>query len=291
MPVDLSSAFVLILLNAAKTVEQLWPYVVSGLVVAVLLSRLGERWRWAVPSWLPRPLATLLAAVVGVASPLPTVGMVPLVLRLQAEGLPVGAALTFILASSLMNPQLFVLTLGAMGRWFALAQLASVLLLSVGLGLALGGGLHAARRNGLSEGGERRESSLTQLVGLAGHVGLYFLVGVIAGASLQVLLHQLGVTGWLGERGWLSTPALGWLGAPLYTCGGSAVPLASSLVHTGFSPGALFAFLLVGPALRGTTLAALACLLSKRAQVTCLVTLALAGGLLGYGFDWLAGMI
>jgi len=287
MPADLSSAFMLILLNAARTVERLWPYVASGLVVAVLLSRLGGRWRWAVPSWLPRPLAMPLAAVLGVASPLPTVGMVPLVLRLQAEGLPAGAALTFVLASLLMNPQLFVLTLGALGAGFALTQLGSVLLLSIGLGLALEGRLCTVHRSGIPVDSEWRSDSWAQWMGLAGHIGLYFLVGAIAGASLQVLLPQLGVLGWLSERGWLSTPALGWLGASLYTCGGGAVPLASSLARIGFSPGALFTFLLVGPALRGTTLATLGCLLSKRAQVVCLATLALAGGLLGYGFDWL----
>jgi hypothetical protein len=291
MPVDLSSTFILILLSAARTVERLWLYVVSGLIVAVLLSRLGRRWRWSVPLWLPRPLATFLAAVAGVVSPLPTVGMVPLALRLQAEGLPAGAALAFVLASSLMNPQLFVLTLGALGTGFALAQLVSVLLLGTGLGLALGGRSCAAHDEETWGRSGRSSGFWTHLVDLAGHVGLYFLAGVVAGASLQVLLPQLGVLGWLSERGWLSTPALGWLGAPLYTCGGSAVPLASSLVQTGFSRGTMFAFLLVGPAMRGTTLAALGCLLSKRAQVACLAALALAGGLLGYGLDWLVGVM
>jgi len=281
----------LVLLNASKTVEQLWPYVVGGIIVAALLSHVAQRRRWNAPLWVTRPLIPLLAAAVGVASPLPTVGMVSLVLRLQVEGLPAGAALAFVLASSLMNPQLFLLTLGALGTRFALAQLASVLLLSAVLGPALADRLRTGHNGESLAGSEQQIGGWTQLVGLAGHVGLYFLVGVIAGASLQVLLPQSGVLGWLGERGWLSTPALGWLGAPLYTCGGSAVPLASSLVQTGFSPGAMFAFLLVGPALRGTTLATLGCLLSKRAQVACLAALALAGGLLGYGFDWLVGMV
>jgi uncharacterized membrane protein YraQ (UPF0718 family) len=281
----------LILLTAANSVERLWPYVVGGIGVAMLLSRVARGRRWSVSSWLPWPLTTLLAATVGIASPMPTMGMVPVMLQLQAEGLPAGAVLAFIMASSLMNPQLFLLTLGALGVRFALAQLVSVLVLSAGLGLALGGGLRATRMNGSLAGNEQQWSSRAQLVDLAAHVGLYFLVGVIAGASLQVLLSQLGVLGWLGDHGLLSTPALGWLGAPLYTCGGTAVSLASSLVQTGFSHGAMFAFLLVGPALRGTTLSTLACLLPKRMQVVCLVTLALGGGLLGYGFDWLAGVI
>ena len=290
MPADLSSTIILILLNAADVVGRLWPYVVGGIGAAALLLWGAQGRRWPAPSWVPRPLFPLLAAVAGVVSPLPTLGMAPLMLQLHAEGLPGAAALAFVLASSLTNPQMFLLTLGALGARFALAQLASVLLLSVGLGLALGNKLRAGYEPESPTESERPKSPWTQLADLAGHVGLYFLIGVIVGAALQVLLPQLGALNWLGRRGWLSTPALGWLGAPLYTCGGSAIPLASSLVRTGFSPGAMFSFLLVGPALRGTTLAALGCILPRRAQAICLTSLALTGGLMGYGFDWLVGV-
>lgn len=290
MPADLSSTLVLILLNAADAVGRIWPYVLGGIGLAALLSRFFQNRRWAMPGWLRRPLAAPLAALTGVVSPLPTTAMVPLALRLQAEGLPAELVLTFVLASSLLNPQLFVLTLGALGARFALAQAAGVLLLSTGLGLALGkrdSAWHASGGRGVSSPDWQSTGFSLPVVSLAEHVALYVLVGVVAGACLRVLLPRLGVLSWLGVRGWLSAPVLGWLGAPFYTCGGSAVPLANSLGQVGFSPGMLFTFLLVGPALRGTTLANLGCLLSRRAQVSCLIVLALAGGVLGHVIDWL----
>jgi hypothetical protein len=291
MPADLPSILLLVLLNAAETVQELLPYVVSGVVVAALLSRLGGEWRGELPKGLPQPLAAFVAAVAGVASPLPTMSTVPSVLQLRESGLPAGAALAFALASSLMNPQLFILTLGALGPEFALAQLVCVLLLSVGLGLVLCGRLRPEHEGVLSEVGGPKVTFWVQLVRIAEHVGLYFLVGVVVGASVQVLLPQLGVLDWLGERGWLSTPLLGWLGAPFYTCAGSAIPLASSLLRAGIGHGTLFSFLLIGPALRGTTLAALGFLMPKRTQVVCLAAVVSLGGLLGYGFEWLAGVV
>jgi len=291
VPSDVPSVILLILVNSADAVASLWPYVVAGVVVASLLSRLAQNKSWPVPNRLPRPILMPLAAILGAASPLPTVGMIPVILQFRAEGLPARSALAFVLASSLINPQLLLLTLGAFGASFALAQLGAVLLVSVGLGLILG----ISRERVPDE--KWLEQELTparptlQVTALAGHIGLYFLIGVILGASLQVLLPRLGVIDWLGNHGWLSTPLLGWLSAPLYVCGGSAVPLASNLARAGFSPGAMFAFLFVGPALRGTTLASLGCLLPKRALVVCLVVLALAGGLLGLGFDWLSGVV
>lgn len=290
MPADLPSTVLLILLTAADAVVRLWPYVVGGIVAALLLSRMGRDRQWTALSWLPRRQSAPLAAVAGAASPLPTTGAVPLVLRLRSEGFPAGAALAFVLASSLLNPQLFVLTMGALGTSFALAQLGAVLLLSTGLGLVFGraGAVGLPRSSGSAELQPVQPSR--QAFELAGHVGFYFLVGVLVGASFQVLLAQSGAVGWLGEQGWLSSPALSWLAAPFYTCGGSAIPLARSLGGSGFSPGMLFVFLLVGPALRGTTLANLGCLLPKRALVGCLVALVLCAGGLGYAFDWLLGV-
>lgn len=287
MPADLSSTLLLILLTAADAVLRLWPYVAGGILLAALLSRFAPSRSWSPPTWLPRSVALPLAALLGIASPLPTLGMVPLALQLRGTPGRARSSLAFLLASSLLNPQLFVLTLGALGITFALAQAGAVLVLAVALGRLFGhrllpgvgpeAGESAAARHGPAPG--------LDVMGLASHILLYFLLGVTAGAALQVLLPQLGLLQWLGDHGWLSTPFLGWLGAPFYTCGGSAVPLAGSLAQAGFSQGTLLAFLLLGPALRGSTLATLGCLLPRRALLACLALLALASGLLGLGLD------
>jgi uncharacterized membrane protein YraQ (UPF0718 family) len=239
MPADPLSTLLLILVTAADAVLRLWPYVVGGILLAALLSRLRWRRSWSVPAWLPRPLVMPLAAFLGVASPLPTLGIVPLVLQLGGRGLGASTSLAFLLASSLLNPQLFVLTVGALGISFALAQVGAVLVLSITLGSLFGNQLPLAESG--AEPGHPSPAAPRgpDLVSLAGHIGLYFLLGVTAGAALQVLLPQLGLLQWLGDRGWLSTPILGWLGAPFYTCGGSAVPLAGSLARAGLSQGTL----------------------------------------------------
>jgi len=288
MPADLPSTLMLILLAAAETVVQLWPYVIGGILLAVVLSRATERRAWPASLRLPWPLATPVAVVAGAISAIPTAGMVPLVLRLRERGLPAGPGLAFILASSLMNPQLFFLTLGALGAPFALAQLVAVLTLSALLGLLLEprqtADVIVTHDRSYELPGLKNNMPILPLVG---HVAFYFLIGVTAGAALQVLLPRLGLLNWLGARGWFAAPVLGWLAAPFYTCGGSAVPLARSLGQSGFSSGTLFAFLLAGPALRGTTLSSLGCLLPKRKVITCLVILVGAAGFLGYCFDWL----
>jgi uncharacterized membrane protein YraQ (UPF0718 family) len=192
-----------------------------------------------------------------------------------------------------MNPQLFVLTLGALGLSFALAQLGAVLALSIALGLVFGATFRPddEKSEGQLPMSIPRAHSRSTVIDMAGHIGFYFLIGAVVGAGLQVLLPRLGLLNWMGEQGLLSTPILGWVGAPFYTCGGSAVPLARSLGQSGFSQGTLLAFLLAGPALRGTTLANLGCILPRRTLAGCLAVLFVASGLVGFGFDHLAGAV
>lgn len=286
MPSDPASTLFLILLECADAVARLWPYLVGGVAISLLLSCWFRRARLAVPRWSPSPLSAPVAALMGAASPLPTLGVLPLLHQGRSHRFPAASALTFVLASTLMNPQLFILTLGALGPPFALVQLGSVLLISTALGLALGA---SARPSDARE----RNSHFPQATDfgrhahhLAGHVALYALIGVLAGACLHVLLPQTGLMSWLARHGMQSTPALGWLLAPFYTCGGAAVPAVTGLMSVGFTPGAVLVFLLVGPALRGSALASLGCLLPKRALVLCLIALLVACGLVGIGFDW-----
>lgn len=296
MPADLTSTLLLILVTAADTVVHLSPYIAAGTVAAAILSRLTWQRLPQLPVQVPRALALPGAALSGVASPLPTLGMVPLVMQLRAGSAPAPVSLAFLLASSLLNPQLFVLTLGALGLPFALTQLGTVLVLSVTLGCLFGARLVPQPAARAASDTPPRGTGPTptarhgiDVAALVAHISIYFLAGTIAGAALQVLLPQLGLLDWLGTRGWLASPLLGWIAAPFYTCGGSAVPMARSLGQAGFSPGTLLAFLLVGPALRGTTMATLGCLLPRRAVAACLGLLAIAGGLAGLGFDHLVG--
>jgi uncharacterized membrane protein YraQ (UPF0718 family) len=195
--------------------------------------------------------------------------------------------LAFAIASLLINPQIFVLTLGALGVPFALTQLAAVLALSVLLGFLFGSPDVQAARRAKDSSAPLSAPARFRALDLSAHVILYFLIGATIGAALQVLLPQSGLLSLLADHGLLSSPLLGWLAAPFYTCGGSAVPLAGSLGRTGVSMGALFAFLLAGPALRATSLASLGCLLPRRALLLCIAALLLLSGLLGVGIDWL----
>ena len=74
------------------------------------------------------------AALFGAFSPFCSCGVIPLIAALLAMGVPLAPVMAFWLASPLMDPQMFLLTMGALGLPFAVGKTAAAL----GVGL-LGG--------------------------------------------------------------------------------------------------------------------------------------------------------
>ncbi len=241
-----------------------------------------------------------LAALVGAASPLCTYGTVPVLVQLLRHGMPPAPLLTFLVASSLMNPQLFVLMLGGLGPQMALAQLLSVVSLSLAVGIIAGHWhpltLLNRRTLATDPGLDKCEMAATdnsfswsrffsQVVDLTESVGLYFVLGIIIAAAIEVFVPSAWVVKLLGEEHWYSVLVAGALGVPFYACGGGAIPWIKVLLDEGMSRGAALAFFLAGPATRVTALAALATVLSRRALLLYLAFVLLGAVGLGCLFN------
>jgi uncharacterized membrane protein YraQ (UPF0718 family) len=134
-----NNSIFLVLLKSADTLGQLGPYGLGGVLVGEVL-RLAS-WK---NLFLPRlngltrrnPIFTTVgASILGTVSPLCTYGTIPIVLQLFKLGTPLSFLLTFLATSSLMNPQLFVMTWGGLGLKMAVVRTLAVLAFGVILGL------------------------------------------------------------------------------------------------------------------------------------------------------------
>jgi uncharacterized protein len=298
MVTDVRSGLVLIAVTAWQQIIQLAPYVAGGVVLAALLGQLDVSRRCRV--WLGRggPVSVVGAACLGSISPLSTFGTVPVLLQLLREGASPGPVLAFVVASSMLNPPLFFLIVGGLGLRLALAQLAGILVLSLVVGLiasrfrpsfflqaaALSTG---ATINNVSQEFAHSRSAISWLhfgrnvVRLVEWIGLTFVVGTILAAALQVLVPPQWVAELVGQGRWAGVFAAGVLSVPLYTCGGSTVPVLARLSQMGTSPAAILTFLLSGPATRVTALAAVGSLLNRKALMVYVVYIVFGAVVMG----------
>jgi len=273
MPADLTSKLTLAATLAWTQVRELGPYVAGGILLAALLGQLDLPRRWERTLSRSGPETVVGAACLGGISPLCTYGTVPVLVELLHGGTSPGPALAFLVASSLLNPQLFIVMAGGLGLRLAIAHVAGVLLLSLPLGML-------ARRlrpetflnkevltpsSTRSPTPSRARALPRTLLRLIETVGLYFVTGVILAATLQTLVPSEWVSLLLGTGRWYGVLLAGVLGVPFYACGGGAVPVIAALLSQGMSPGAALAFFLAGPATRLTALAAMGTLLNRRA--------------------------
>jgi uncharacterized membrane protein YraQ (UPF0718 family) len=301
MPADFPSKVVAVMLSSWRLIGQLWYYLAVGVLLAAWLDQATSSYRLQ-QLFSGKRANIALAALVGAASPLCTYGTVPVLVQLLRHGVSPAPLLAFLVASSLMNPQLFVLMLGGLGLEMALAQLLSVVILSLAVGIIAGRweplsllNQRTLVNNPASNGGEAIVTDstffwsrfLSQVVSLTESVGLYFVVGIIIAAAIEVFVPSAWVVKLLGKEHWYSVLIAGSLGVPFYACGGGAIPWIRVLLDDGMSRGAALAFFLAGPATRVTALAALATVLSRRALVLYVV-FALVGAVgLGYLFNFL----
>jgi uncharacterized membrane protein YraQ (UPF0718 family) len=260
---------------AAVTTWQLLPYVVLGVLaseglrytnVAPLLER-GCRKHPAV--------AIPAAALLGIASPICTFATVPLVVQLLRTGVPIAPLATFLSTSSLMNPQLVVITWGGLGAKMALVRVGAVFV----FGLLLGALLQVlpvrlAAQPPKPDEKKPKECAPFSVARFAiqswktlRFVGTYVVMGAVLGAVIEVLVPGQWVSAAFGSGGWYQTLLAALLGIPLYVCGGGVIPLVHSMMGRGMAGGAALAFLIAGPATRVPPLMALAAVVRPVAVV------------------------
>lgn len=281
---------VLAVLRAAAAITwQLLPYVVFGVIasealrytnVAPLLER-GCRKHPAV--------AIPAAAFLGMASPICTFATVPLVVQLMRTGVPVAPLATFLSTSSLMNPQLVVITWGGLGAKMALVRLAAVFVFGLLLGTLLQVlPVRLAAQPARPDEKKPKECGPFSVGSFAKRcwrtlrfVGTYVVLGAVLGAVVDVLVPGQWVSAAFGTGGWYQTLLAALLGIPLYACGGGVIPLVSSMMGRGMAGGAALAFLIAGPAARIPPLMALAAVVRPLAVVAYVVLLVAYSALAG----------
>lgn len=212
-----------------------------------------------------------LAALVGALSPFCSCGVIPLIAALLAMGVPLAPVMAFWLASPLMDPSMFVLTVGTLGTDFAVAKTIS----AIGIGMLGGLGVHAIQaaggfgeplREGVGNGGcggarvrnpgpvawkfwqqsERRGVFARDGLKNLAFLGKWLTLAFVVESLMLSYIPAEWVVRLVGDDGWMSVLVATAVGVPAYLNGYAALPLVGGLIEQGMAPGAGMAFLLAG---------------------------------------------
>ena len=209
----------------------------------------------------------VIASLFGALSPFCSCGVIPLIAALLSMGVPVAAVMAFWLSSPLMDPSMFVLTVGTLGLPFAIAKTIA----TIGIGLLGGFGMLALIRLGVANaafidplregvgnggcGGSRvrkpkpvvwnfwPKQELRQKFWKGAGKNTWFLGKWLALAFvLESLMLVYVPDSWIqaiaGDGSLLSFAGAAFVGIPAYLNGYAALPLVKGLIQQGMAPGA-----------------------------------------------------
>jgi len=263
-----------LLINCLKTLLSLLPYLIGGIMLGELLK--FTSWTKLVYKGVSKsPVVSIISAsIIGIISPLCTYGTIPVVIELYKSKVHIAPLLAFLAASSLMNPQLFIMTAGGIGLEMALVRTLAVFIFSLAAGMlcyVIPEKFIIRRDISLYDNGgeniinrEKKSFIVKQYcincLHNFRHLGIYLIIGIILGAIVEIYIPK-GLISAAFRAGRIQSILAGaLLGIPLSPCGGSAIPIVSGMITNGMGKGTALAFFIVGPATRPAPLAAMATL-------------------------------
>jgi uncharacterized membrane protein YraQ (UPF0718 family) len=215
--------------------------------------------------------STVLAALVGAISPFCSCGVIPLIAGLLGAGVPLAPVMAFWIASPIMDPEMFILTVAGIGFNFAVAKT----LAAIAMGLLAGFSILIIQRYGglsdpLRENFDRgcgsscsnteadtvywrfwREPARRSLFAAeARSIGIFLGKWLTLAFFLESLMIAYVSSDWIityvGADNAFAIPLAAIVGAPSYLNGYAAIPLISGLLEIGMTPGAAMAFVTAG---------------------------------------------
>ena len=245
----------------------------------------------------PLLLALVLAAILGAVTPFCSCSSVPIFIGFVAAGIPLSVALTFLIASPLIN-EVAVVMLGSTFGWTATgAYVATGLGLAILIGLILSRfnlrplvhdfvfatPVAALRANGMKPTlDDRVKAARWETRDIVGRVWVWVLIGVAVGAAIHGWVPESFILQHAGTGNLAAVPVATLVGVPLYSNAATAIPIGAALYAKGAGLGTVFAFMMSTTALSLPEAILLKRILKTRLLVTYFAIV--AGGIMAIGF-------
>ena len=238
------------------------------------------------------------AVALGIPLPLCSCGVIPAAMSLKKEGGSDGASVGFLISTPQTGVDSILVTASILGWPFALFKVFAALI------TGLIGGFLVERSNSSSEPNTTKSIGVDTAAVMATdwreafRYGLNELIYPIWRWLVIGMLVSAVVTTWIpqdqfaafGNGGLWTLLIMVGISMPLYVCATASVPVAASLVASGFPEGAALVFLMAGPATNVATIGAVYRVFGSRVMTVYLLTVFVGSIGFGMAFDLFWGL-
>lgn len=256
-----------------------------------------------IKSWLSNKgiWGNIIAVLFGAITPFCACSTVPMTLGLLQAGVPFGTVISFVIASPLMDPLVFILLGTFMGWKVAIGFLVLTSIFPIVFGLLfekmgwadqikhvrLKGEIHSQYDNlPLGTKNRIRASFLKAWQDFKG-VWLYMVIGVAIGAVIYGYIPTDLLAKVAGPDSPFAVIIAALIGLPLYIRVESAIPIGIALIDKGVSIGAVIAFIISGAGVAIPELTMLASIFKKKIIIAFIVIVVITAVVSGLIFNLL----
>ena len=215
--------------------------------------------------------STILAALVGAISPFCSCGVIPLIAGMLGAGVPLAPVMAFWIASPIMDPEMFILTVAGIGFNFAIAKT----LAAITMGLLAGFSVLLVQRYGFLanplkadfSGGcevtcesddnneinwrfwqqpQRIQAFKAESKTIGIFLGKWLAFAFFLESLMITYISPDWIADYVGADNIFAIPLAAIVGVPSYLNGYAAIPLISGLLDMGMTSGAAMAFVTAG---------------------------------------------
>lgn len=239
----------------------------------------------------------IMAVLFGAVTPFCACSTVPVTLGLLQAGVSFGTVMSFVIASPLMDPLVFIMLGSFMGWDVAILFLLLTSAVSVVAGLVfdklgwadqvkrvrLKGDGHAEEAEVPKEFPKRLKLSFLKAWGDFKGVIIFMIIGVAIGAAIYGYLPESLLAKVAGRDNPVAVLVVALIGMPLYIRVESAIPIGLALLKKGASMGAVIALIISGAGIAIPELTMLASIFKKKIIIAFIIivfVMAVASGLI-----------
>ncbi len=238
-----------------------------------------------------------LGALLGSLTPFCSCSTIPIIVGLLNSGAPFGSAISFLVASPLLNPVILSLFLAMMGWKVTLLYAITCFTLSVMSGFLWERlGMQKYVKHVKISGGEDQSSEHSSFRSRASQAFKealvlfydalsYLIIGVAIGSFIYGFIPTEWIANVAGPQRTLAIPVAAIIGIPLYIRVETMVPISVSLLNKGMGIGAVMALIIGGAGASIPEVSLLASIFKPRLVAVFVVTILTVAILSGYIFN------
>lgn len=287
-----------IIKSAYMLLFEMGPYLMLGLFFVALLNffftkdliikYIGKDDFWSV----------LKASLFGVPLPLCSCGVIPTSAYMSKNGASRSAVVSFLISTPQTGIDSIIATYGMMGWVFAIFRPLVALISGVAGGSLIRyikpekeylesskASLSCDINIGLGPWAKLKNSVYYAFYSFLNDIAFQFVIGLMIGGLITYLIPEKFFENSSISNGLPGMLLMIAIGAPMYICATSSIPIAVSLMMKGFSPGVAFVFLAVGPVTNAASFAILMKTLGKKTTISYIAIVSVLAIIFGYILD------